>query len=77
MSKRYSGKSFNDSSLNKKENLILKIKETYSEKENGIGKKETKKKNILILKERKNFLKRKIQNRQDLPTTLNTLEKSP
>ena len=36
-----------------------------------------KKKNYLILKERENFLKRNIQDCQDLLTTLNTLEKKP
>ena len=46
--------------LEKAKNLILKIKEKYLEKENKIGEKKMKKKNILILKERKNFLKRNI-----------------
>ena len=45
------------------------------EKEDEIEKKKEKKKKISLLKERKNFLKRNIKNLQDLPITLNILEK--
>ena len=53
--------------------MTSKIKESLLEKKE----KTEQKKKISILKERKNFLKRNIQNYKDLPITLNILGKVP